>query len=73
MNLPNPPLLQAVGAWRGTSRLHDPNTGAPEDSPSTATISPVLDGRFLRLDTPGRTKGNRRPGRCSSAASGSPT
>lgn len=50
MTLRNPPLLQAVGAWRGTSRLHDPNTGAPEDSASTATVSPVLDGRFVRLE-----------------------
>ena len=26
------------------------NTGKPEESPSTVTVTPILDGRFVRLD-----------------------
>src|SRR5262249_20955810 len=35
---------------RGTNRLRDPNTGEPEESPSTLTVTPVRGGRFVRLD-----------------------
>ena len=43
-------LAARAGTWRGTNTLRDPNTGRPEESPSTATVTPVLGGRFVRLD-----------------------
>jgi hypothetical protein len=43
-------LLACAGHWRGTSRLQDPHTRAPEDSPSTLDVIPVLGGRFVRVD-----------------------
>lgn len=43
-------FMSYIGSWRGNNRLHDPNTNAPEDSPATATIIPVLGGRFIRMD-----------------------
>jgi len=43
-------LAACAGEWRGTNRLHDPNTGAPEDTPSTLTITPMLGGRFVRVE-----------------------
>jgi Protein of unknown function (DUF1579) len=43
-------LLSLAGEWRGTSRLHDPHTNSPDDSPSVATVIPILNGRFVRLD-----------------------
>ena len=43
-------LAACAGRWQGTNRLHDPNTQQPEDTPSTLTVTPILDGRFVRLD-----------------------
>ena len=43
-------LAAVAGNWRGTNTLQDPNTGKPEESPSTVTVTPVLGGRFVRLD-----------------------
>jgi len=43
-------LIACAGSWRGTNTLHDPNTNKPEDSPATATVIPVLGGRFARMD-----------------------
>jgi hypothetical protein len=43
-------LTASAGSWRGTSKLHDPNTGKPDDSRSTLIVTPVLGGRFVRLD-----------------------
>src|SRR5262245_11560197 len=43
-------LTTCAGTWRGTNTLQDPNTGRPEESPSTLTITPVLGGRFVHLD-----------------------
>ena len=43
-------LLACSGSWTGTNRLHDPHTGSPDESPSTLTITPVLNGRFIRLE-----------------------
>lgn len=39
-----------AGSWRGNNRLQDPHTNAPDDSPATATITPILGSRFIRLD-----------------------
>lgn len=43
-------LMAYTGSWRGNNRLQDPNTNAPEDSLTTATIIPVLGGQFIRMD-----------------------
>lgn len=43
-------LMAYAGSWRGNNRLQDPNTNTPEDSSATATLIPVLGGRFMRLD-----------------------
>jgi len=43
-------LTACAGSWRGTNTLQDPNTGKPEESPSTVAVTPVLAGRFIRLD-----------------------
>jgi hypothetical protein len=39
------------GNWQGTYTLQDPNNNhLPVDSPSTATVTPILGGRFVRFD-----------------------
>lgn len=43
-------LVTCAGQWRGSSRLYDPRSSRPEDSPATATITPVLGGRFVRIE-----------------------
>lgn len=43
-------LVADAGEWRGSNRLHDPHTGGPQDSDGTATITPVLNGKFVRFD-----------------------
>lgn len=43
-------LLAASGSWTGTNRLRDPHAGIADDSPAGATVTPVLGGRFVRLD-----------------------
>lgn len=43
-------LATLAGTWAGTSTLHDPHTGRPEPSDSALTVTPILGGRFVRLD-----------------------
>jgi hypothetical protein len=43
-------LAACAGTWQGTNRLHSPETGQAEDSPSTLSVTPMLDGRFVRLE-----------------------
>ena len=43
-------LAGCAGRWQGSNRLHDPHTGKPEDSASTAVLTTLLGGSFLRLD-----------------------
>jgi hypothetical protein len=43
-------LAACAGSWRGANTLRDPNTGKPEESPSTVAVTPVLGGRFVRVD-----------------------
>ena len=43
-------LAGCAGRWQGSNRLHDPHTGRPEDSASTAVLASLLGGTFLRLD-----------------------
>src|SRR5262245_13111722 len=55
-------LAASVGSWRGTNRLHNPHTNAPEDSPSTLTVAPMLNGRFLRVDYTWACEGDPQTG-----------
>jgi hypothetical protein len=43
-------LIACAGNWRGANTLQDPNTGSAEESPATAAVTPILDGRFVQLD-----------------------
>lgn len=43
-------LAACAGSWRGTNILQDPHAGIADTSPSTATVTPVLGGRFVRVD-----------------------
>jgi hypothetical protein len=43
-------LIASAGPWQGRSTLQDPGRVEPETTPSTLTITPVLDGRFVRMD-----------------------
>ena len=43
-------LAALAGTWRGLNTLHDPHTGEPEGSPSTVSVTPLLGGRFVRID-----------------------
>ncbi len=43
-------LIACEGRWQGTSTLQDPHSGTDDTSPSTATVTPVLGGRFVRVD-----------------------
>ena len=43
-------LIGSAGTWQGTSTLQDPGRLEPDSTPSTLTVTPILDGRFVRLD-----------------------
>jgi hypothetical protein len=43
-------LSACAGSWRGTSTLQDPHNNISDESPSDLTVTPVLGGRFVRLD-----------------------
>ena len=43
-------LAACAGNWRGVNTLQDPETNRPDDSPGSATVTPVLGGRFVRVD-----------------------
>lgn len=43
-------LRTCAGTWRGTNRLQDPNTNSPAESPSTAMVTALLAGAFVRID-----------------------
>ena len=55
-------LIARAGAWRGSNTLHDPVTGQPEESPSTLVVTPVLGGRFVRLDSTWSHQGTPQEG-----------
>ena len=55
-------LAACAGSWKGTNRLHDPFTKKPEDSASTLIITPVLQGRFLRVDYAWNYQGTAQEG-----------
>jgi hypothetical protein len=43
-------LSACAGEWRGTNRLQDPNMNVADDSSGTATVTTLLEGKFVRLD-----------------------
>ncbi len=43
-------LVSRVGTWTGTNRLRDPSMNVSDDSPSTAALSPLVGGKFVRMD-----------------------
>ncbi len=43
-------LIAAAGQWQGTSTLQDPGYIEAETTASTLTVTPLLDGRFVRMD-----------------------
>lgn len=43
-------LAAAAGQWHGTYRLEDPHVNVLDESPSIATVTRVLGGRFIRVD-----------------------
>jgi Protein of unknown function (DUF1579) len=44
------PWIAAAGSWQGPSTLQDPMNNIAEESASALTVTPVLGGRFVRLD-----------------------
>jgi hypothetical protein len=56
-------LIAAAGTWQGTNTLQDPETGLqPETTDSVATVTPLLDGRFVRIDYTWSHKGTPQSG-----------
>ena len=55
-------LAACAGRWRGSNRLHDPHSGKPEDSASTAVLTTLLGGQFVRLDYDWSYRGARQEG-----------
>lgn len=43
-------LMRAAGTWTGRSRLLDPHHQLDEECDSELTITPMLLGRFIRVD-----------------------
>ncbi|HWG84997.1 MAG TPA: DUF1579 family protein [Deinococcales bacterium] len=43
-------LLGLEGDWRGNNRLYYPHDEPAKETESTARVTPVLGGRFLRVD-----------------------
>ena len=43
-------LAACAGKWHGTNRLQDPNLNVADDSAATATLTPLLGGKFVRMD-----------------------
>ena len=55
-------LIACAGTWQGTSTLQDPHSGMDDTAPSTATVTPVLGGRFVRIDYTWSYGGNGQEG-----------
>ena len=43
-------FASCAGTWHGTNRLWDPHTQKPDDTPSRMSLTPILGGRFVRID-----------------------
>ena len=59
-------LAECAGGWTGTNRVSDPSMNVSDDSPSTAELTPLLGGKFFRLDYTWAYEAPRRRGRYSS-------
>jgi Protein of unknown function (DUF1579) len=55
-------LAACEGRWQGTSTLEDPHSGIADESASTAVVTPVLGGRFVRVDYTWSYGGNAQEG-----------
>lgn len=44
------PLIDLAGQWQGPSVLQDPSNNLKDESTSTATITSIVGGRFVRID-----------------------
>lgn len=55
-------LAAMAGCWQGSNRLYDPFSGKPEDSASSVVLTPLLGGRFIRLDYDWSYRGARQEG-----------
>jgi hypothetical protein len=55
-------LKMCSGTWDGTNCLHDPDTRLPDISPSTAIITPILGGIFIRFDYDWIYRGKKQEG-----------
>jgi hypothetical protein len=55
-------FIGAPGTWRATYALRDPGNTLSCDSESEATVTPVLGGRFVRLDYTWSFKGAPQEG-----------
>jgi hypothetical protein len=55
-------LIGCAGTWRGTNRLVVSADGPPDESPSVVTVTPVLDGWFVRLDQTWALEGSPQTG-----------
>jgi hypothetical protein len=56
------PLCSAAGTWRATYQLRDPANNLSSDSESRATVTPILGGRFVRIDYTWSDKGKPQEG-----------
>lgn len=43
-------LLKCAGEWRGINRLYETPDGPADESPSRVIVTPLLGGRFVRVD-----------------------
>jgi hypothetical protein len=55
-------LLGSAGKWHGMNILSDPESGKPQSSSSALVITPVVGGRFVRLDYTWQYKGTPQEG-----------
>jgi hypothetical protein len=56
-------LLAGAGEWRGKNTLQDPEMGMqPVTTDSSAVVTPLLDGRFVRIDYTWSYKGAPQSG-----------
>jgi hypothetical protein len=55
-------LIDCTGEWHGSKVLNDPSRSEPEISKADAELTPLLEGRFVRLDYTWRYRGERQEG-----------